>query len=80
MVTYLSFVRKKLALLLFVSFIFTASSYGQQTGCPQDFDCDGITDDLDVDDDNDGIYDHIESPNCFYLEKSLLSGSMSLSC
>ncbi|MBW3518481.1 hypothetical protein [Flavobacterium sp. NKUCC04_CG] len=58
-------------MLLFVSFIFTAISYGQQSGCPQDFDCDGITDDLDVDDDNDGIYDHIEAPNCFYLDKSV---------
>lgn len=70
MMTYLSFVRKKLALLLFVFFIFNAVGFAQQIGCPGDFDCDGISDELDVDDDNDGIYDHIESPNCFYLDKS----------
>lgn len=43
----------------------------QQTGCVNDFDCDGIIDELDIDDDNDGIYDHIESPTCFYLNKSV---------
>lgn len=71
MMTYLSLVRKKLALLVFVFFIFNAVTYAQQTGCPGDFDCDGISDELDIDDDNDGVYDHIESPNCFYLNKSV---------
>ncbi|WP_430612503.1 hypothetical protein [Flavobacterium sp. JP2137] len=54
---------------LFAVFSTSTASYGQQTGCPNDFDCDGIIDALDVDDDNDGIYDHIESPNCFYLDR-----------
>lgn len=55
--------------LLFFILNFTSSIYAQQTGCPNDFDCDGIIDALDVDDDNDGIFDHIESPGCFELDK-----------
>ncbi len=55
----------------FLVLMVTLSGYGQQFGCPGDFDCDGIPDFLDIDDDNDGIYDHIESPNCFYLEKTV---------
>ncbi|WP_188444618.1 Ig-like domain-containing protein, partial [Belliella aquatica] len=36
----------------------------QIDGC-EDFDGDGIPDLIDIDDDNDGILDHIESPSCF---------------
>ncbi len=36
-----------------------------------DFDNDGICNLLDIDDDNDGILDHIESPNCFYSEDEI---------
>ena len=32
----------------------------------KDTDADGISDDTDLDDDNDGILDAVESPNCFY--------------
>lgn len=56
---------------LFLFFCTLINSYGQQTGCLNDFDCDGIIDVLDVDDDNDGLYDHIESPTCFYLDKTI---------
>ncbi|PCH72521.1 MAG: hypothetical protein COB98_11730, partial [Flavobacteriaceae bacterium] len=38
-----------------------------------DFDNDGVGDLLDIDDDNDGILDHIESPNCFYTQSEHLS-------
>ena len=34
----------------------------------QDFDGDGVNDDVDIDDDNDGIPDAIESPSCYYIE------------
>ncbi len=57
--------------VLFYIFCTTSTSFAQQTGCLNDFDCDGIIDALDVDDDNDGIYDHVESPNCFYLDKKV---------
>ncbi len=50
---------------------FTSAMYGQKTACPNDFDCDGVIDAFDVDDDNDGIYDHIESPGCFELDKKI---------
>ncbi|CAG5010599.1 hypothetical protein DYBT9275_04770 [Dyadobacter sp. CECT 9275] len=33
-----------------------------------DFDGDGICNDTDIDDDNDGVLDAIESPGCFYTE------------
>ena len=35
------------------------------TGC-NDFDNDGIGDLMDIDDDNDGVLDNVESPACFY--------------
>jgi hypothetical protein len=38
----------------------------QGPGPDQDFDCDGVINRLDIDDDNDGVLDHIESPNCFF--------------
>jgi hypothetical protein len=72
---FMIFHKKEKKRKLFFSFVFffilnfTSAIYAQQTGCPNDFDCDGIIDILDVDDDNDGIYDHIESPGCFDLEK-----------
>lgn len=65
--------KRKLFFSFFFFFIlnFTSAIYAQQTGCPNDFDCDGIIDILDVDDDNDGIFDHIESPSCFELDKKV---------
>jgi hypothetical protein len=71
--TKLNYKTKKICFffVLFLFFSVTTSSYGQQINCPNDFDCDGIIDALDVDDDNDGIYDHIESPNCFNLSKDI---------
>jgi hypothetical protein len=41
-------------------------------GCT-DTDQDGVTDLIDIDDDNDGILDAIESPNCFYTLDELIS-------
>lgn len=72
-VTYIKYHKKEKK--LFFKFLFllilnaTSATYAQQTPCPNDFDCDGIIDQHDIDDDNDGIYDHIESPSCFELDK-----------
>ncbi|WP_430614372.1 hypothetical protein [Flavobacterium sp. JP2137] len=63
--------KKSMRLSLFVFLFSTSVFFGQTTGCPNDFDCDGVIDALDIDDDNDGIYDHVESPNCFYLDKTV---------
>ncbi len=41
-------------------------------GCT-DTDGDGVTDLIDIDDDNDGILDAIESPSCFYTLDELIS-------
>jgi len=37
-----------------------------QTGPNDDFDGDGVINSIDIDDDNDGVPDAIESPNCYY--------------
>jgi gliding motility-associated-like protein len=42
-----------------------------------DTDGDSVTDVADIDDDNDGILDAIESPSCFYTSKEWLSGNRS---
>ncbi|MDQ6473116.1 LamG-like jellyroll fold domain-containing protein, partial [Flavobacterium sp. LHD-80] len=36
------------------------------TSSTDDFDADGICNNIDIDDDNDGILDAVESPSCFY--------------
>ena len=41
----------------------------------QDFDCDGIINSLDIDDDNDGVVDSTESPSCFYLASEWNTGA-----
>jgi hypothetical protein len=40
-----------------------------------DLDQDGINDVVDIDDDNDGVLDDVESPNCFYIASEWLSGA-----
>jgi gliding motility-associated-like protein len=42
-----------------------------------DFDQDGVNDVVDIDDDNDGILDAIESPNCYYTRSEWLAGNRS---
>ena len=42
-----------------------------------DTDGDNVVDYVDIDDDNDGILDAIESPSCFYTSKEWLSGNRS---
>ncbi|MBB4806551.1 hypothetical protein HNP38_001847 [Chryseobacterium defluvii] len=42
------------------------------TLCGGDYDSDGIADGKDIDDDNDGIPDFVESTNCFYSSDQLL--------
>ncbi|OXB08655.1 hypothetical protein B0A81_10155 [Flavobacterium plurextorum] len=49
------------------------ANYG--TAPNQDFDCDGIINSLDIDDDNDGIVDSTESPSCFYLASEWNTGA-----
>ena len=46
--------------------IFMMGSLVAQTGPSQDFDGDGIINSIDIDDDNDGVLDAMESPSCFY--------------
>lgn len=41
----------------------------------RDFDGDGLLDINDIDDDNDGTLDVVESPSCFYTKAALLSGA-----
>jgi hypothetical protein len=43
----------------------------------RDTDGDGITDNTDLDDDNDGILDAVESPDCFYTENDWHYGNRS---
>ncbi|WP_265429741.1 hypothetical protein [Chryseobacterium sp. YIM B08800] len=54
-------------LFLFLLFLTTSFSYlSAQTGPNDDFDNDGIINSIDLDDDNDGVPDAVESPGCFY--------------
>ncbi|WP_435524805.1 hypothetical protein [Chryseobacterium indoltheticum] len=43
-----------------------SSISAQNTGPNDDFDGDGIINSIDLDDDNDGVPDAIESPSCYY--------------
>jgi hypothetical protein len=43
----------------------------------KDTDSDGISDDIDLDDDNDGILDAVESSDCFYTSSEWRSGNRS---
>ena len=40
-----------------------------------DFDSDGIRDFTDIDDDNDGVLDAVESPSCFYQTNEFTNGN-----
>ena len=40
-----------------------------------DFDGDGVRDFTDIDDDNDGVLDAVESPNCFYQSNEFTNGN-----
>lgn len=42
------------------------SMVNAQTGPNDDFDGDGIVNSIDIDDDNDGVIDAVESPTCFF--------------
>ena len=42
-----------------------------QTGPNDDFDGDGVINSIDIDDDNDGVPDAIESPNCYYTASEI---------
>ena len=55
--------------ILFSCFLFSISSFSQDT------DVDGIADVVDLDDDNDGILDVEESPNCYYTASDFESGN-----
>ncbi len=58
---------KNLSLILFVLTLSVFNSYGQYLPT-DDFDSDGVLNYLDIDDDNDGILDETESPECFMSE------------
>ena len=63
--------KKVLPLLLILLF----SSYSAQTGASDDFDGDGISNYDDIDDDNDGILDHIECQTVATLKRYNESGN-----
>ncbi|MCH2231723.1 MAG: gliding motility-associated C-terminal domain-containing protein [Crocinitomicaceae bacterium] len=60
-------------LLVFICMTITWCSFAQ---CPNDFDCDGINDLNDFDDDNDGITDIEELSNCIDFSNMSTSGQL----
>lgn len=56
----------RLRCLLFLMALASFNYLSAQTGPNDDFDGDGIINSIDIDDDNDGVPDAVESPNCFY--------------
>jgi hypothetical protein len=57
----------RLRCLLFLMALASFNYLSAQTGPNDDFDGDGIINSIDIDDDNDGVPDAVESPSCFYL-------------
>jgi len=56
--------------ILLLSFL-SSGIVSAQTGPNDDFDGDGVINSIDIDDDNDGIPDATESPNCYYTAKEI---------
>jgi hypothetical protein len=56
----------RLRCLLFLMALASFNYLSAQTGPNDDFDGDGIINSIDIDDDNDGVPDAMESPSCFY--------------
>ncbi|MDY0932469.1 hypothetical protein [Chryseobacterium sp. CFBP8996] len=56
----------RLRCLLFLMALASFNYLSAQTGPNDDFDGDGIINSIDIDDDNDGVPDAVESPSCFY--------------
>jgi len=54
-------------LYLFFTFFASFNFISAQYAPTDDFDSDGIINSLDLDDDNDGISDAVESPTCYYM-------------
>ncbi|MCH2231724.1 MAG: gliding motility-associated C-terminal domain-containing protein [Crocinitomicaceae bacterium] len=68
--------RKELVHLFLLSILFFAYSTEIFAQCPNDFDCDGINDLNDFDDDNDGISDVQELSNCIDFANISNSGQL----
>lgn len=64
----------RLRCLLFLMALASFNYLSAQTGPNDDFDGDGIINSIDIDDDNDGIPDAVESPSCFYLASEWNTG------
>ncbi|MDI9872037.1 hypothetical protein [Flectobacillus roseus] len=62
-----------MALISTICIIFCQASLFAQTGPNDDFDGDGIVNNLDADDDNDGIPDILESPLCYVSKEAMSS-------
>ncbi|UAJ14026.1 tandem-95 repeat protein [Aquirufa lenticrescens] len=60
-----------------INYVSTYSNYAKSAtvNVCSDFDNDGVSDIFDIDDDNDGILDAIESPNCYYPASFFSSGN-----
>ncbi|AZA62428.1 hypothetical protein [Chryseobacterium indoltheticum] len=56
--------------IFLVSFL-SSGIVSAQTGPNDDFDGDGIINSIDIDDDNDGVPDATESPNCYYTASEI---------
>jgi len=62
---------KNKVLLMFLFALIATTTYAQTVGgtaAGDDFDGDGIINSIDIDDDNDGILDVDEAPNCFFKQ------------
>ncbi|MDY0932466.1 VCBS repeat-containing protein [Chryseobacterium sp. CFBP8996] len=62
-------------LYLFFTFFASFNFVSAQYGSADDFDGDGIINSLDLDDDNDGVPDAIESPSCFFIASEWNTGA-----
>lgn len=64
----------RLRCILFLMALASSNYLSAQTGPNDDFDGDGIINSIDIDDDNDGVPDAVESPSCFYAASEWNTG------
>jgi gliding motility-associated-like protein len=60
-----------------INYLSTYNAYAQSANLNlcADFDNDGVPDIMDIDDENDGVLDAIESPNCYFTAATFESGN-----